>query len=115
VKPTTDFGLAAGIRLSNLWRMSDQGMDVHYVAQLARLELTPEEERHLGEQLGQVLQYVEKLKALDVDEVEPTAHAAPRVNVMRPDELGVCLDAEEALRNAPAQNNSLFKVPKIVE
>jgi len=95
--------------------MSDQGMDVHYVAQLARLELTPSEERHLGDQLGQVLEYVEKLKALDVSEVEPMAHAAPRVNVMRPDAPGPCLSSEEALRNAPAQSNGLFKVPKIVE
>jgi len=85
------------------------------VAQLARLELTPVEERHLGDQLGQVLEYVEKLKALDVSEVEPMAHAAPRVNVMRKDDLEPGLSSEEALRNAPAQCNGLFKVPKIVE
>jgi aspartyl-tRNA(Asn)/glutamyl-tRNA(Gln) amidotransferase subunit C len=65
--------------------------------------------------LRQVLNYVEKLKELDVSEVEPMAHAAPRVNVMRPDEPGACLSSEDALRNAPSQSNGLFKVPKIVE
>lgn len=95
--------------------MSHQGIDIHYVAQLARLELTEEEERRMGLELGQVLEYVEKLKLLDVGGVEPMAHAAPRVNVMRPDETGVCLSSEEALGNAPAQSNGLFKVPKIVE
>jgi aspartyl-tRNA(Asn)/glutamyl-tRNA(Gln) amidotransferase subunit C len=95
--------------------MFDQGMDVHSVARLARLDLTPEEEQRLGAQLGQVLDYVEKLKALDVGEVEAMAHAAPRVNVMRPDEVRDCLSPEDALRNAPAESNGLFKVPKIVE
>lgn len=95
--------------------MPQQGIDVHYVARLARLELTPEEEEQLGAQLGQILDYVEHLKALDVGGVEPMAHATPRVNVMRPDEVGPCLSPEQALRNAPAQTKGLFKVPKVVE
>ena len=89
--------------------------DVHYVADLARLELTPEEEKKFGAQLGQVLGYIDKLRQLDVSQVEPTAHAVPMVNVTRPDELAPSLPTEEALRNAPAQANGLFLVPKIVE
>lgn len=90
-------------------------IDVKYVAHLARLALTPEEERVLGAQLGQVLGYVEKLKELNVSDVEPTAHAIPMVNVARPDEIRDSLPHEEAMRNAPAQANGLFIVPKIVE
>ena len=47
--------------------------------------------------------------------VEPTAHAVPLVNVTRPDEVRPSLPHDEALRNAPAQANGLFMVPKIVE
>lgn len=94
--------------------MSDQ-LNVKYVAHLARLSLTPEEEQKIGAQLGSVLQYVEKLKEVDVSGVEPTAHAFPLVNVTRLDEVQPSLSNEEALRNAPAKANGLFMVPKIVE
>lgn len=95
--------------------MPAERMDVRYVAHLARLELSSEEERKFGEQLGQVLGYVEKLKELDVTGVEPTAHALPRVNVTRADSTRPSLPHAEAMRNAPAQSGGLFVVPKIVE
>jgi len=95
--------------------MADVPIDVRYVARLARLALSPQEEQKFGAQLGQVLGYIEKLKEVDVSGVEPTAHAFPLVNVMRPDEVRPSMTNEEALRNAPAQANGLFIVPKIVE
>ena len=49
-------------------------MNVRYVAHLARLDLSPEEEQKFGAQLGNVLGYIEKLNELDVSHVEPTAH-----------------------------------------
>jgi aspartyl-tRNA(Asn)/glutamyl-tRNA(Gln) amidotransferase subunit C len=88
---------------------------VKYVAHLARLALTPDEEKQLGTQLGSILGYIEKLRELDVSGVEPTAHAVPMVNVTRADEIRPSLSHEEALRNAPRQANGLFIVPKIVE
>src|SRR5262249_54677258 len=96
-------------------RMPDTEIDVKYVAHLARLGLTPEEERKFGAQLGQVLGYIEKLREVDVSVVEPTAHAVPMVNVTRPDEIRPSLPNEEALRNAPSKGGGLFIVPKIVE
>jgi aspartyl-tRNA(Asn)/glutamyl-tRNA(Gln) amidotransferase subunit C len=90
-------------------------MDIKYVAHLARVALTPEEEEKLGAQLGNILGYIEKLNSLDVSKVEPTAHAVPLVNVTRPDEIRPSLSSEEALRNAPAKAGGLFLVPKIVE
>ena len=95
--------------------MSAAEFDVKYVAHLARLQLTPDEEKKLGAQLGGILGYIEKLKELDVANVEPTAHAVPLVNVTRPDEIHPSLPHDEALRNAPAPANGLFMVPKIVE
>ena len=95
--------------------MAAPEIDIKYVAHLARLHLTPDEEKKLGAQLGGILGYIEKLKELDVTGVEPTAHAVPMVNVTRPDEVRPSLSHAEALRNAPAQANGLFMVPKIVE
>ncbi len=90
-------------------------IDIHYVARLARLDLTPDEERDMTGQLERVLGYVGKLKEVNVTGVEPTAHAFPLVNVTRPDEPRPSLDHAEAMRNAPAQVNGLFSVPKIIE
>jgi aspartyl-tRNA(Asn)/glutamyl-tRNA(Gln) amidotransferase subunit C len=66
-------------------------------------------------QLQEVLGYIAKLEQVDVSGVEPTAHPFPLVNVTRPDEVRSGLPHEAAMRNAPAQANGLFIVPKIVE
>ena len=95
--------------------MAKVDIDVKYVARLARLSLSPDEEQKIGAQLSNILGYIEKLKEVDVTGVEPTAHAFPLVNVTRPDEVRPSISHEEALRNAPAQANGLFIVPKIVE
>ena len=90
-------------------------LDVKYVAHLARLALSPEEEHKIGAQLGDVLGYIEKLKEVNVSGVEPTAHAFPLVNVNRLDEVRPSMSHEDAMRNSPAHANGLFLVPKIVE
>jgi aspartyl-tRNA(Asn)/glutamyl-tRNA(Gln) amidotransferase subunit C len=95
--------------------MAAAEIDVKYVAHLARIALTPDEEKKLAAQLGGILGYIEKLKELDVKNVEPTAHAVPLVNVTRADQVCESLSHEDALRNAPRQANGLFIVPKIVE
>ena len=94
--------------------MADQ-FDIKYVAHLARISLSPDEEKKLSAQLGNILGYIEKLKELDVTNVQPTAHAVPLINVTRPDAVGRSISNEEALKNAPAKANGLFMVPKIVE
>ena len=95
--------------------MAAAEIDVKYVAHLARIALSPEEEQKLSAQLGNILGYIEKLKAADVTGVEPTAHAFPLVNVTRADEVRPSISNEDALRNAPAKAGGLFMVPKIVE
>jgi len=95
--------------------MAAAEINIQYVAHLARIALTPDEEKKLAAQLGGILGYIEKLKELDVTKVEPTAHAVPMVNVMRADEIRPSLPHDEAMRNAPRQANGLFMVPKIVE
>jgi len=95
--------------------MAAGDFNVKYVAHLARLALTPEEETRLGAQLGNIIGFVEQLKSVDVSGVEPTAHAVPSVNVTRADEVTASLPHEDAMHNAPAKSGGLFVVPKIVE
>jgi aspartyl-tRNA(Asn)/glutamyl-tRNA(Gln) amidotransferase subunit C len=90
-------------------------LDVAYVAQLARLQLTAQETELFQKQLGDVLKYAEKLKEVNVEGVEAAAHAVPIFNVFRADDPCDWLTATEALSNAPRQANKLFIVTKVVE
>lgn len=95
--------------------MSDTQINIDYVAQLARLELTPEEKITFTEQLGQVLDYFKKIDAVDVSGVEPTAHAFPLYNVWDADKVRSGFTQQEALANAPAAREGQILVPRVVE
>ena len=90
-------------------------LDVAYVARLARLNLTDEETELFQKQLGNVLKYAEKLREVDVSNVEAAAHALPIFNVFREDAPRDWFTAQQALSNAPRQANGLFIVTKVVE
>ncbi|MFC1667244.1 Asp-tRNA(Asn)/Glu-tRNA(Gln) amidotransferase subunit GatC [Candidatus Omnitrophota bacterium] len=87
---------------------------VKYVANLARIELTEKELRHFTGQLDRILEYVHKLKALDVSDLEPTSHVLEMKNVYREDTIKGSLPAEEVIKNAPANEGNLFKVRNII-
>lgn len=89
--------------------------DIDYVANLARLALTPAEKDRLARQLGEILHYVDKLRRIDVSGIEPTAHASPVFNVWQADEPQPGLPVDAALRNAPAERDHQVVVPKVVE
>ena len=90
-------------------------MDVEYVANLARIDLTVEEKKKFNDQLGDILKYFEKLNEVDVEGVEPMAHAFPRHNVWDKDEARAGFSAEEALSNAPAKRKDQVVVPRVIE
>lgn len=89
--------------------------DVAYVAELARLHLTAAETALSQAQLAQVLGHAAKLQELDLEGVEPAAHAVPAANAFRADESRPSLTQEEALRQAPRTANGLFLVTKVLE
>ncbi len=89
-------------------------VDVSYVADLARLRLSPEEIATFQKQLGDVLGYVDQLREVDVEHVSLLGEADLK-NRLRLDELQPSLTPEQALANAPRQENNLFVVPKMVE
>jgi aspartyl-tRNA(Asn)/glutamyl-tRNA(Gln) amidotransferase subunit C len=109
------FPLAHGKAVRHSEVMPAVEIDVKYVAHLARIALSPDEQQKLASQLGHILGYIEKLNELDVTGVEPTAHAVPMLNITRTDKVHPSIPNDEALQNAPAKANGLFMVPKIVE
>lgn len=95
--------------------MSAPHLDVRYVADLVRLRLSEEEVAEFQPQLEHVLDYIEQLKEVDVDGIEPTAHASAVYNVFRADVPRDRFTQEQATANAPHSGSGLFLVPKVVE
>ncbi|HEY4284185.1 MAG TPA: Asp-tRNA(Asn)/Glu-tRNA(Gln) amidotransferase subunit GatC [Chthoniobacterales bacterium] len=92
-----------------------ESIDVGYVAQLARMNLSPQEKELFQKQLSDVLNYIEKLREADASGVEAATHAIPVFNIFRDDAPRDWFTAEQALSNAPRKANGLFIVPKVVE
>ena len=90
-------------------------VDIEKVARLARLELSEEEKKTFGNQLEQILAYMEQLNRLDTTGVEPTSHAIPIQNVFREDETRSSFPQKEVLGIAPEEEDGHLKVPRIIE
>lgn len=88
--------------------------DVEHVARLARLQLSQEEKEKFRRQLSDVLDHARRISEVDTDEVPPTSHVMPLVNVMREDRVRESLPLDEAKRNAPWAEDGGFKVPRII-
>lgn len=97
--------------------MSDKKQfDVAKVAELARLELKPEEEDHLHREMESIVGYIDMLGELDVEGIEPTAHAVPLTNICREDVAEDSFPRDVMLKNAPeVVDDELIKVHQVVE
>jgi aspartyl-tRNA(Asn)/glutamyl-tRNA(Gln) amidotransferase subunit C len=89
--------------------------EVIHIAELARLELTPEELEKYREQLSAILDYANNLQQVDTSSIPPTSSVLPPRSVLRPDEAGQPLSEEALLRNAPQVDASQFRVPPVLE
>ena len=88
---------------------------VKYVAHLARIELKPEELEKLSGQLQDIINFIDKLKKLDVNNISPTSHILPLENVFREDTARESLPVDKVLMNAPQKKDNFFVVPKVIE
>ncbi len=95
--------------------MSIDRDEVKHIALLSRLELTEEEVETYTGHLAEILDYVEKLKSLDVGQVEPMSHAIPMFNTLSKDVVQPSISTDEALANAPDREGSHFRVPRVTE
>ncbi len=89
--------------------------EVAHLARLARLALDDDELDHYAAQLDVILQSVARVSEIATDDVPPTSHPVPLVNVYRPDEVRPSLPQEEALAAAPAVEEGRFRVPRILD
>jgi aspartyl-tRNA(Asn)/glutamyl-tRNA(Gln) amidotransferase subunit C len=89
--------------------------EVRHIANLARLRFSDEEEAKMADEMGQILDYVDKLNELDTTGVPPMSHVLDIHNVFRSDEIEERIDHEGALRNAPDADSDYFRVPKVIE
>jgi aspartyl-tRNA(Asn)/glutamyl-tRNA(Gln) amidotransferase subunit C len=85
---------------------------VRHVATLARLGLSDEQVAALGVELNDILVQIDRISALDLEGIQPTAHAAAVTNVTRSDEVRPGLSQKQALLNAPEQQDGAFLIPK---
>jgi len=90
-------------------------INVGYVAELAQLRLTPEEESRLDGELKQMVAYFRNLQKVDVAGVEPMIYGGALKGVGRADAQKPSLDREAVLQQAPERLGDEFKVPRIVE
>lgn len=89
--------------------------EVRHIARLARLHLSPEEERRYTEQLSAILDYADRLKKVDTASVPPTAGASASETPLRPDVERPPLARDRALANAAAVSDGMFVVPPILD
>lgn len=99
--------------------MSLTSSDIARIANLARLELPPAQaERMLG-QINGFFDIVEKMRAVDTTGIEPLAHPVAAIQDvalrLRDDVIGESNQRQANMQNAPAQENGLFLVPKVIE
>ena len=87
--------------------------DVKHVAKLAELEFSDEEVEKITPQLDKILEHVARISAVNTDEVENTSHVLDVKNVFREDIPTDTISQEDALKNAPLEENYGFRVPRI--
>lgn len=95
--------------------MAVSANDIRWVAHLARLEFAESELHHFTEQFNEILKYVDQLRSVQTDGVEPLAHALPIHNVFRDDVIHASLPRDEALANAPDRRGEFYGVPAVLE
>lgn len=88
--------------------------EVEHIADLARLKLSEKEKVKFQKELGKILEYIDQLKELDVENVQPTSQVVRMENVLREDKVKPSLSQEEALSNAPDKEDGFFKVPRVI-
>ena len=88
---------------------------IKYLEKLARITLTEDEEKKVGNELQDILTYIDMLNELETDGVEAMSHCFPVTNVMREDEVQPSMSADEIVANAPESQDGCFVVPKTVD
>jgi aspartyl-tRNA(Asn)/glutamyl-tRNA(Gln) amidotransferase subunit C len=85
------------------------------IAHLSRLEFDEKDAEKMMSDMTAIVDWVEKLKEVDTDGVEPLTTMSHEINALREDETKEHMDHQSALKNAPKKDNDYFRVPKVLE
>ena len=85
------------------------------IAHLSRLEFDGKDAEKMMSDMTAIVDWVEKLKEVNTDGVEPLTTMSYEVNVLREDEVKEHLSHDRALKNAPKKDADYFRVPKVLE
>lgn len=88
---------------------------IEYVSVLAKLELSPEERQQAKKDMEDMLGYIDRMRELDTENVQPLFHIFSTENVFREDMVSNGDGSGDALRNAPGVRDNLFVVPRTVD
>jgi aspartyl-tRNA(Asn)/glutamyl-tRNA(Gln) amidotransferase subunit C len=88
---------------------------IKYLESLARITLSEDEEKKVGNELQDILTYIDMLNELDTQGVEAMSHCFPVTNVMRDDVVAPSMTPDEITANAPETQDGCFVVPKTVD
>ena len=89
--------------------------EVRHIAFLARLELSPEEQKRYAQQLSAVLEHASRLTEVDTDQIPPTASVLPLQAPLREDTVRPSPPRDRMLSNAPVAESGMFRVPPVLE
>src|SRR5262245_17118291 len=95
--------------------MSVDAATVRRIAHLARIAVADDEVEHLRGELNAILAFVEQMSEVDVEGVEPMTSVTPMEMKKRPDEVTDGGIPDDIIKNAPADEDGFFVVPKVVE
>ena len=85
------------------------------LSSLSKLKFNEQETELISEDLSKMVNFINKLKEIDTDGVEPLIHMNEEINNWREDNLGEVLDQEKALSNSPIKDSTYFKLPKVLD
>ena len=89
--------------------------DIHRIADLAHIEISPEQAQRMQGELNNIFQMIERIQAVDTDGIEPMPHPHDGYQRLRDDDIREVNDRENNMKNAPEQSDGYFLVPQVIE
>jgi len=89
--------------------------DIRNIAKLAKLQINEDELDQYKQDLSNILEFVEQMNQADVDNVEPMAHPQDMMQTLRADVVTETNQREKFQQIAPATQDGLYLVPKVIE
>lgn len=88
--------------------------EIDRLAELSKLQFDDEDKKAIAGDLDKIIAFIEKLNAVDTDNVEPLLFITDEVNVLREDDVKIEVTQKEALKNAPLKDSDYIKIPKVL-